>query len=181
MRSTAALAGRRIDAQDSDEPRFPLSAVPVVRNLLFDTLAELSPVNLVCSAACGTDLIALGVAERLGIRAHVVLPFDASEFRITSVIDRPGDWGPVFDESMAYAYRSGGVTVLRDFVGESAYSAVTHHLVDLALSLDPDPKRLIAIAVHEGRFRSQNDETREFRSVALRRHLALRDVVIPAP
>ena len=63
-----ALAGRRIDAPDTDPPRFPLGNIPMVRQRLVDMLAAERADALVCSAACGADLIALEEAERLGIR-----------------------------------------------------------------------------------------------------------------
>jgi hypothetical protein len=56
--SIVALAGRRIDAQDADPPRFPLEAVSTVRQRLADLLVQERTVALVCSAACGSDLIA---------------------------------------------------------------------------------------------------------------------------
>ena len=58
---------------------------------------------LVCSVACGADLVALEAAERLGRRRRIVLPFAAERFRMTSVTDRPGDWGPMFDRMIAAA------------------------------------------------------------------------------
>ena len=47
---------------------------------------------LVCSAACGADLIALQAAGRVSLRRRIVLPFEPSRFRDSSVVDRPGDW-----------------------------------------------------------------------------------------
>ena len=52
---------------------------------------------LVCSAASGADLLALGVASEMGIRRRVLLPFARALFRETSVADRPGDWGERYD------------------------------------------------------------------------------------
>jgi hypothetical protein len=37
-------------------------------------------VALVCSAACGADLVALEEAERLGIRRRIILPLAPSSF-----------------------------------------------------------------------------------------------------
>src|SRR3977135_3523481 len=92
-----ALAGRRIDTPDADSPRFPLSSIEVVRGQLHKLLSEKEATALVCSAACGADLLALSVAGDLGIRRRVVLPFTREHFRETSVVDRPGDWGSLFD------------------------------------------------------------------------------------
>src|ERR1700674_843044 len=92
-----AIAGRRIDAPDSDTPRFPLRNVGLVSKRVRALLEARKPTALVSSAACGADLIALEQASELGIKYRVILPFDPDRFRITSVVDRPGDWGPVYD------------------------------------------------------------------------------------
>src|SRR4051812_3874212 len=107
-----ALAGRRIDARNTKEPRFPHDAIPTVRRRLTDLFVKERAVALVCSAACGSDLIALEEAERLGIRRRIVLPFPPERFRETSVTDRPGNWGPVFDRIVAVAAEAGDLVVL---------------------------------------------------------------------
>jgi len=105
--TVVALAGRRIDAPGADPPRFPPERVPAVRQRLVDMLAAERAAVLVCSAACGADLVALEAAERLGLRRRIVLPFAAERFRTTSVTDRPGDWGPLFDRMIAAAGAAG--------------------------------------------------------------------------
>src|SRR3954470_8602116 len=92
-----AIAGRRIDATDTNAARFPRGAIPTVRRRLADLLIQERAVAIVCSAACGADILALEEAERLGVGRRIVLPFPANRFRLTSVIDRPGDWGQRFD------------------------------------------------------------------------------------
>ena len=57
-----ALAGRRIDAPGADAERFPLAAVELVRERLHNLLSEKGASTLVCSAACGADLLALAAA-----------------------------------------------------------------------------------------------------------------------
>ncbi len=98
-----ALAGRRIDPPDIANPAFPLANVDAVRIRLREFFQAQSAAALVCSAACGADLLALDVAGTLGIRRRVVLPFAAERFRETSVTDRPGDWGSIFDRVIADA------------------------------------------------------------------------------
>src|SRR5689334_16384562 len=102
-----ALAGRRIDTPDTDPPRFPLGGVPLVRRRLAELFRVERATALVCSAACGADLVALEEAERLGIRRRIVLPFPPERFRETSVVDRPGDWGSAFDRLVAAARAAG--------------------------------------------------------------------------
>src|SRR6267378_3813558 len=91
-----ALAGRRIDLPGTQPPRFPLDNIGTVGRRFAEALDKVHAVALVCSAACGADLVALEQAERLGLRRRIVLPFRRERFRSTSVTDRPGDWGPLF-------------------------------------------------------------------------------------
>src|SRR5581483_6589595 len=46
---------------------------------------------------CGADLLALEEAGELNWRRRVILPFHRDRFRETSVTDRPGNWGPLYD------------------------------------------------------------------------------------
>src|SRR6266513_899405 len=110
--AVAALAGRRIDAPDTKEPRFPLPMAPEVRKMLLALLRREKIRLLICSAACGADLIALDAALKLGIRCRVVLPFEPDKFRRTSVVDRPGDWGSLFDHALSVVESSGDLQVL---------------------------------------------------------------------
>jgi hypothetical protein len=92
-----ALAGRRVDPPDADFVRFPLKNVLAVRLRIRDALTRHAATTVVASAACGSDLLALDEAGALGLRRRIVLPFDRARFRMTSVVDRPGDWGALFD------------------------------------------------------------------------------------
>src|SRR4051794_17846073 len=106
-----ALAGRRIDAEDADSPRFPARNIPAVRNRLAELLVREKALALVSSAACGSDLIGLEEAERIEIRRRIVLPFSQGKFRATSVVDRPGDWGSSFDRLVAQAEQQGDLVI----------------------------------------------------------------------
>jgi hypothetical protein len=77
LRDTAvvALAGRRIGAVDINPSRFPLEVVPIVRRRRTNLLPRKRAVALVCSAACGADLLALEEAERLGLRRRIIPRF----------------------------------------------------------------------------------------------------------
>jgi hypothetical protein len=114
--TVVALAGRRIDAVDTHPSRFPLEAIPT-RRLAKLLARECAAVALVCSAASGADLLALEEAERLGLRRHIVLPFPPDRFRQTSVIDRPGDWGRVFDRLVSASQEAGDLLVLSGDAG----------------------------------------------------------------
>jgi hypothetical protein len=168
-----ALAGRRIDAEGSDPPRFPLMNVPVVRARLAEVFSSESIAALVCSAACGADLIALEEAERVGRKRRIVLPFSPERFRATSVIDRPGEWGPVFDRVVAAAEAADDLVVLDGgIVGDetAAYAAANEAIIREAQALaraGGTPRRSVAIVVWEGAARAGSDATEDFRRLAL--------------
>lgn len=165
-----ALAGWRIDASGAGSIRFPLKAVPLVRQRVADLLRREGARALVCSAACGVDLIALEEAGRLGTRRRVVLPFAPARFRNTSVIDRPRKWGPLFDRVIEDV-RSAGDLVVLDLGGDKeAYAAKNEAIVREAQELcRPDARgvacRPIAAVVWEGAARPGDDMTERFRWV----------------
>jgi hypothetical protein len=167
-----ALAGRRIDAEGSDPPRFPLMNVPVVRKRLAEAFSTESTVALVCSAACGADLLALEEAERVCRTRRIVLPFSPERFRATSVIDRPGEWGPVFDRLVAAADAADDLVVLDGAAGDetAAYAAANEAIIREAQALaraGGTPRRLVAIVVWEGAARAGSDATEDFRRLAV--------------
>ena len=154
--SVIALVGRRIDAPDTDPPRFPLQNVPIVRRRLAALFSERAEA-LVCSAACGADLVALEEAERFGLRRRIVLPFPPTRFRETSVTDRPGDWGPVFDRLVAAAEAAGDLVILQSTGddNDAAYAAAVQAIIREAEALarptsEATSLRLIGVIVWEG-------------------------------
>ena len=92
-----ALAGRLIDRPNGSRSRFPLESVPMVRAKLAEIFADLKVRGLVSSAAAGADLLALEVADACGVRRHVILPGDPSDFLDHSVASRPGPWPALFN------------------------------------------------------------------------------------
>lgn len=173
-----ALAGRRIDAPDADLPRFPLSNVDIVRGRLYKLLSEKEPAALVCSAACGADLLALSVAGDLGIRRRVVLPFAREQFRETSVVDRPGDWGSLFDTICDEVSDNEDLVILgcsKD--DKAAYSAASTAILDEAVQLQTavgkDDQTILTVIVWEGSSRGEDDQTASFASEAGSRGFAI--------
>ena len=168
-----ALAGRRIDAPDASTPRFPLERADVVAERIGKEFARLHAGILVCSAACGADLIALRVARGRGMRRRIVLPFDAAIFREKSVTDRPGsakwDWGRLFDELYGEA-RAGGELVVVDHGGggnDDAYKNANQRIIEEAEALRassgaPAAGAISAMIVWEGGPRGEGDLTMEF-------------------
>jgi hypothetical protein len=173
-----ALAGRRIDAADAKEPRFPLKNVNKVRRRVAETLRDLQAVGLVCSAACGADLIALEAAEQLGIRRRIVLPFASPRFRETSVVDRPGDWGAQFDHQIATTSASDDLVVL-DLKGDNdrAYAVTNEAIIREAQGLGGTHEQLIAILVWEGAKRHGTDATAGFGDLARKAGFTQRSIL----
>jgi hypothetical protein len=178
MARIAALAGRRIDAGDAPQPRFPLANVGLVRERLTALLRAERIEGLVCSAACGADLIALDLAGTLRLRRRVVLPFAADRFRASSVTDRPGDWGPLFDRVIGALAATGDVVTLGLDPGDDAYAAANDALLDEAERLaGDDPQAVVAAIVWEGRSRGEGDLTEAFATDARARNHPVREVL----
>ena len=131
-----ALAGQRIDAPGRPTPRFPSDRAGLVADRIRRTFIELDAGGLVCSAACGADLLALEAAGALGLRRHVVLPFDAGRFRETSVADRPGQWTVMFDRIVGELLPTGDVETMQGGGTDSErYAAANVRILDVAQSL----------------------------------------------
>ena len=169
-----ALAGRRIDLPEAQVPRFPLENVQEVGRRICEAFCKTKAVALVCSAACGADLVALEQAKQLGLRRRIVLPFAPERFRETSVVDRPGGWGPVYDQQVAATAAAGDLLVLDAATGgDAAYAAANEAIVReaqaLARTAQPGrPHSLIAILVWEGAPCPGSDATARFRDLTRR-------------
>lgn len=179
-----ALAGRRIDAADTETSRFPLANVPLVRDRLRAFFAKRQATGLVCSGACGADLVALEVAEGLEMRRRVVLPFVAERFKVTSVVDRPGNWGALYDRIVAAVRRAGDLIVLeRAGEGSAAYEAANKRIIEEALALaecsqhsGPMPAEgALAVIAWEGCPRGPDDATQQFANAARARGLRVEE------
>lgn len=122
--------------------------------------------RLICSAACGADILALEEAEKLAIPATLVLPFATHIFREISVTDRPGNWGERFDRLVATArYRSDLIVLGLDLIDDSAFVLANDRIIQLANSM-PFNRRL-AFVVWEGKSHAHNDATADFLNKAI--------------
>ena len=132
-----------------------------------------------CSAACGADLIALDVAGELGLRRRVVLPFGPGRFRATSVTDRPGDWGPLFDRIIDEVQAKGDVVLLGLDEGDDAtYAAANDAILNEAEALAAEPPAdVVAVIVWEGGSRGEGDLTEAFATSARARGHPVREVL----
>jgi|SRR5581483_5087708 len=172
-----ALAGRRIDEPDAKTPSFPLAAVPIVRERVRKFLEQQRASVLVSSAACGADLVALEEAGALGLRRRVVLPFAPKRFRKTSVIDRPGDWGPIYDCVLAEVEGRDDLLVLDCSGEEQCYAAVNSAILDDAVALAKAAgEHAMAAIVWDARARGREDLTRAFMHEARSRNLPLSQI-----
>lgn len=160
-----ALAGRRVDAEDAKQHRFPATSknVEIMRERIRITLQTQGATVLVSSAACGADLLALSEAGSLGLRRRIVLPFDREKFRATSVTDRPGDWGPLYDKVLHEVEKNGDLLVIKAKSEEEAYAEVNHTIVTEAQLLGLWLQQPVtAVLVWDGKSRGEGDLTEEF-------------------
>jgi hypothetical protein len=150
-----ALAGRRIDRPAQEQRRFPLENVGAVGQAVRQALLKNRAIVLVSSAACGADLLALREAGELGIRRRVILPYPQDRFRDTSVTDRPGDWGGLYDKVIHEVSSAGDLSILAvDSPDEAAYAAVNRAILDDAQTLGRELRQeTAAVVVWEGQRR----------------------------
>jgi hypothetical protein len=175
-----ALAGRRVDAQDAKSARFPYTPenLETVRKRILEILQDRRASALISSAACGADLLALSVAGAIGVRRIIVLPFQREQFRETSVTDRPGEWGSLFDRILDEVQRAGDLHILNQPSGEEAYSETNHVIVDKAISLGQKWGVPVAgVLVWDGKSRGKEDLTEEFGRYARRKNVAVIEIM----
>jgi hypothetical protein len=178
-----ALAGRRIDAPDATISRFPLRNVAAVRERLHAFFVDHKVTALVCSVACGADLLALDVAGELGIWRRIVFPFKQDRFRATSVVDRPGEWGTLFDRIIRDVQAEGKFVILSedgedDVIFATANKVILNEALLLAHEKSHEqPEKLVqAVLVWDGLPRGESDLTAHFASEALARGLAITEI-----
>jgi len=173
-----AVAGRRIDGPDAEFPRFPLRNVAVVGKRIRSLLETHTAIALVSSAACGSDLIALGQASSMGIRCRVILPFDRVRFRATSVTDRPGDWGPVYDRLIDKVASSKDLIVCPESAEDApAFSTVNRLILNEAETLAHAVHHLpIVVLVWDLQARGDDDLTKSFGDDARQRGMQVLSV-----
>ena len=175
---TLVLAGRRPDAPGTDPPRFPLNAVDAVEARLRAVMTAENIEALVASGACGVDLIAHTLADEMGMRRRMVLPFGSARFRSESVTDRPNaegwDWGACFDEVNASIEDAGDVVVLNGAAADP-FEAVNDHLLNEAMQLAA-PDLPLVVVVWGGTSHGDYDYTAEFLRSGLERGLTVHEV-----
>jgi hypothetical protein len=164
-------AGRRVDAPDAATPRFPAQNVERVRDQVREYLRQQRPSAIVCSAACGADLILLQAAQDLP--RYVLLPSSPEEFRESSVTDRPGNWGAIYDEVLQGAQ----VEILQLPSGQEGYLAINDRLLDKAQALASDLGTSVAtLVIWNQESRGDDDVTEHFLREAGQRNFPIREI-----
>ncbi len=172
-----ALAGRRVDAPGAIEKRFSPENAERVKRQIRDFLKSENATALVCAAACGADILALEAAGELGIRRRVVLPYDKVTFKLSSVVDRNGDWGERYDRILAEV-ETGDDLIVDDYdEDEESYFAANHDILDQAEELAEELGRPIAaVVVWNGQPRGEEDVTGHFLEEAKQRGLKVTEI-----
>ncbi len=152
-------AGRRVDAPDAQVPRFPSSNVSGVSQRIRRLLGKQNPQAVVCSAACGADLLLLQVAGEMHVEQVVLLPSEPEAFRKSSATDRPGNWGELYDQVLTTAR----VEILKLPEGQEGYLETNLKLLDRGQQLARENGVTAeALVIWNGISRGPDDVTAHF-------------------
>jgi hypothetical protein len=166
-------AGRRVDTPAAPVARFPPSNIDAVRERIHKYFGESKPDFLVTSAAAGTDLLALDVAGQLKIKRVVLLPSDPAVFRISSVVDRPGEWGEIFDRVV----KEVNVEILDVPEGQTGYLETNVRLLERAQTLSSSNNTVArALVVWDKKLRGPDDVTGHFLAQARLRRMPVVEI-----
>jgi len=174
------IAGRRVDAPGTETARFPLSQVESVKKKLIEFLGKMNVTDIVSSGAAGADLLALEAAGKLNIRRHMILPFNQDKFRDTSVIDRPGEWGQIYDNIVADLLKSNLLIVLNYQKGEDqVYEKTNIAMLDYVktISEKKSPADIVlALIIWDGKPKNDKDTTYHFMLEAKKRNFETKEI-----
>lgn len=178
-----AIAGRRIDPVNATQERFPSRMAGSVKLRLLNIFKSIRASHVVSSGACGTDLLALQAAFDLNIPSTMVLPFDSVTFKSTSVTDRPGDWGDIYEEILHHLKLTGDVIEMNYLPDDPAAYENTNLLIldharEKAASPATNNEQLLALIVWEGQPKDSDDTTYHFMQEAQKRNFLTRELKI---
>lgn len=151
-----------------------------MRERLRQVFEKLPPSCIVCSAACGADLIGLEMAEERAVRRLIVLPFDRATFRKKSVADRGEDWGSRFDRIMDTLPNNDLLDLDLSIKSSDAFQSTNRAILDQATSLAKGAGTIpAAVVIWDGKKRigSEVDFTQEFVSDASSRGIHVEQVL----
>jgi hypothetical protein len=171
--SVIVQAGRRMDPANTETVSFPSVNIDLVRHRIKTKFLESKLLALVSSAACGTDLLALEVAEQINVDRFILLPSPPAAFRASSVTDRPGNWGNLFDRLIKTSH----VQVFTLPERQQGYLEMNVRLLDNAQSfakrLEVEARAMVAWNQES---RGADDVTAHFLEQARLRHLQIIDI-----
>ncbi|MGZ5189757.1 MAG: hypothetical protein ACXWCZ_01990 [Flavisolibacter sp.] len=172
------VAGRRTDAKDAKEKRFPLENIATVKDSIRKTFQSSNFKTLISSGACGADLIAMEVANEAGLECFMILPFDEQHFKKVSVTDRPGDWQVIYDPLIEKLKETEGLIVLDFSVDDPlAYEKTNTVILDKAYELSAKRSEVVmALIIWDGIAKDANDTTLHFKNEALKRGFLVNEI-----
>jgi hypothetical protein len=166
-------AGRRVDAPDATTPRFPQQNVAGVRAKVEDFLQQQKPSVIVSSGACGADLLLLQAAQRGRIPRYVLLPSSPEEFRESSVTDRPGDWGTIYDDVL----KDSQVEILKLPSGQEGYLETNLRLLERGQALAAElGTSATVLVIWNQETRGDDDVTAHFLREATQRNIPISEI-----
>ena len=108
----------------------------------------------------------------------MILPFERSRFRETSVTDRPGDWGLLYDYILDAVEAAGDLVVLECGSDDEAYAAANRAILDEAVTLGKDVHQPVdAVLIWNGASRGDGDLTENFAVEARKRGLTVTEIL----
>ena len=103
----------------------------------------------------------------------MLLPASPDEFRESSVTDRPGNWGPIYDAVL----KASTVEVLSLPEGQEGYLEVNHKLLDKAQELaQGEGAPVSALVIWNRESRGDDDVTAHFLEEARRRSIKVLEI-----
>ena len=172
------VAGRRTDAKDATDKRFPLENSKSVKEEIKKFLKTSDVHTLISSGACGADLIAMEAAGELNIERLMILPFDEKEFREISVTDRPGEWHLIYDPLIEKLRQTGGLIEL-DYSEDDpdAFEKTNTVIMDKAGELSvKNSEKVMALIIWDGVPKNENDTTLHFKTEAMKRGFLVNEI-----
>ena len=106
-----------------------------------------------------------------------MLPFEREKFRETSVVDRPGEWGKLYDTVLDDVETKGDLVVIDIGKDDDPYSATNRAILEQATALGKARGESVAAAlVWDGVAHGANDYTQQFGAEARRRGLEVFEI-----
>jgi hypothetical protein len=120
----------------------------------------------------------LDEAGILAIRRRVVLGSDPAPFAQTSVLDRPGDWRPIYERVIKEVSAARDLLVVRNqSSGQESYLLSNQVIMDEAVNLSKSSDgKITALLVWNGESRGPEDVTDAFRAEAEKRGFPILEI-----